>query len=108
MKLKMWINEGVAGITGFFVAGYMFDTWHMRDEWASVVLFIVVASGIAMVVDGASNGLVRLATSLLMELGETSNRLESKIKHLESSIDELTRRLERGGGSEAASAMGTD
>src|SRR5260370_11482741 len=34
------------------------------ESWWSVVLFIVLASGIAMVVDGASNGTLRLAMAL--------------------------------------------
>lgn len=86
MTARMWINETVAFASGCIVAAYI-----TRDVsgWASAVLFIILAAAVAMVVDGASNGTVRLA----IVLDGVFNDLESKIAELESSIDELTRRL---------------
>jgi hypothetical protein len=85
MSVRMWINETIAFASGVVIASYILRT--AVESWWSVVLFIVLASGIAMVVDGASNGTLRLA----MALDEAFGELKARIKELESSLERLER-----------------
>src|SRR5216683_1029642 len=85
MSVRMWINETIAFASGVVIASYILRT--AVESWWSVVLFIVLASGIATVVDGASNGTLRLA----MALDEAFGELKARIKELESSLERLER-----------------
>src|SRR5260370_8979344 len=85
MSVRMWINETIAFASAVVIASYILRT--AVESWWSVVLFIVLASGIAMVVDGASNGTLRLA----MALDEPFGELKASIKELASSLERLAR-----------------
>jgi len=78
-----WINEFVATMTGLAVSGVILDVEHMLNKPWGWLLGAIIWVGVAMVVENAGNGPMRLG----LALGE----LESKIVELERSIEDIKR-----------------
>ncbi len=78
-----WINEFVATITGLAVSGVILDVEHMLNKPWGLASRSNYLGRVAMVVENAGNGPMRLG----LALGE----LESKIVELERSIEDIKR-----------------
>jgi hypothetical protein len=88
-----WINDGIAMLTGAMVAALLVEAAHVPNGLnglGGVIDWTIVAAGFAAIVDNALNGPARLA----LAIGEALTGLESKIEHLERSIEEMTEVLE--------------
>ncbi|MGA2412265.1 MAG: hypothetical protein ABSG46_18015 [Candidatus Binataceae bacterium] len=89
--MMKWINDGVALLTGAMIGALLMEAAHVREDVGGAIVWIIVAAGFYAIVDGALNGPLRFA----LALNEISTRLESRIKGLESTVEKMSRRLEK-------------